>query len=94
VIFHGVMARACRVHRLPVNPVAKVEKPRLTAPGAIDVFGPEEIHALVRAAASEQDAAIFLAAAFISPLDLVGIGLLSSEDAQALHGAETRRQPP
>src|SRR5215211_4129541 len=64
VIFHGVMARACRVYRLPVNPVASVEKPRLAAPGGIDVFSPEEVHALVRAAASEQDAAIFLTAAF------------------------------
>jgi integrase len=64
VIFHGVMARACRVYGLPVNPVAKVEKPRLAAPGAIDVFSPEEVHALVRAATSEQDAAIYLTAAF------------------------------
>jgi uncharacterized membrane protein len=30
---------------------------------------------------------------FISPLDLVEIGLLSSEEAQELHDAETRRQP-
>jgi uncharacterized membrane protein len=30
---------------------------------------------------------------FISPLDLVGIGLLSSEEAQELHAAETSRQP-
>jgi uncharacterized membrane protein len=29
---------------------------------------------------------------FISPLDLVGIGLLSNEEAQELHAAETRRQ--
>src|SRR3954471_2903086 len=64
VIFHGVMARACRVYGLPVNPVANVEKPRLAAPGAIDVFSPEEVHALVRAGTSEQDAAIFLTAAF------------------------------
>jgi integrase len=64
VIFHGVMARACRVYRLPVNPVAKIEKPRLAAPGAIDVFSPDEVHALVRAAASEPDAAIFITAAF------------------------------
>ena len=64
VVFHGVMARACRVYGLPVNPVAAVEKPRLAPPGAIDVFSPEEVHALVRAAASEQDAAIFLTAAF------------------------------
>jgi hypothetical protein len=54
VIFHGVMARACRVYRLPVNPAANVEKPRLASPGAIDVFSPEEVHALVRAATSEQ----------------------------------------
>src|SRR3954454_17219165 len=64
VIFHGVMARACRVYGLPANPVASAEKPRLAAPGAIDVFSPEEVHALVRAATSEQDAAIFLTAAF------------------------------
>jgi hypothetical protein len=64
VIFHGVMERACLVYRLPMNPVGTVEKPRLAAPGAIDVFSPEEVHALVRAAASEQDAAIFLTAAF------------------------------
>ncbi len=30
---------------------------------------------------------------FISPLDLVGIGLVTSEEAQELHAAETRRQP-
>jgi integrase len=32
--------------------------------GDIDVFSPEEVWALVRATASEQDAAIFLTAAF------------------------------
>ena len=30
---------------------------------------------------------------FISPLDLVEIGLLSAEEAQQLHAAETSRQP-
>src|SRR5215217_7927012 len=30
---------------------------------------------------------------FISPLDLVEIGLVSSEEAQELHGAESRPQP-
>ncbi len=30
---------------------------------------------------------------FISPLDLIGIGLVTSEEAQELHAAETRRQP-
>src|SRR3954465_8964752 len=51
VIFHGVMAPACRVYGLPVNPVAKVEKPRLRAPGALDGFSPGGGHALGRAAA-------------------------------------------
>ena len=30
---------------------------------------------------------------FISPLDLVEIGLLSAEEAQELHAAETKHQP-
>jgi len=30
---------------------------------------------------------------FISPLDLVDIGLVSSEEAQALHNVESRPQP-
>jgi len=30
---------------------------------------------------------------FISPLDLVAIGLVSSEEAQEMHAAETSRQP-
>src|SRR4051794_27425508 len=38
VIFHGVMPRACRVYGLPVNPVARIEKQRLAARGAIAVF--------------------------------------------------------
>jgi integrase len=41
-----------------------VEKPPLGRSGDIDVFSPEEVWALVRAAASEQDAVVFLTAAF------------------------------
>jgi integrase len=63
-VLHGVMRRAQRVWRLPRNPVASLEKPTQRARSEIDVFSPEEIHALVRAAASEQDAAIYLTAAF------------------------------
>jgi len=61
----GVIKRAKRVWTLPRNPIADVEKP-VQSHAAIDleVFSPEEIHALVRAAESEQDAAIFLTAAF------------------------------
>jgi integrase len=63
-VFHGVMERARKLHHLPANPVADVEKPRTAAKTEIQVFSPEEVMALVRAAESEQDAAIFLTAAF------------------------------
>ena len=63
-VFHGLMKRATRVWRLPRNPLADVEKPVQVRSTEISVFSPEEIYALVRAAESEQDAAIFLTAAF------------------------------
>ena len=50
---------ACRPTRPP-----QVERLRERRPVDIDVFSPEEVWALVRAAASEQDGAIFLTAAF------------------------------
>lgn len=64
VILHGIFQRARKVYRLPVNPVSDVEKPPQTRSGDIEVFSPEEVLALVRAARSAQDAAIFLTAAF------------------------------
>ena len=64
VLLHGIFRRAKRVWGLRVNPVTDVEKPPLSHAGDIDVFSPEEVYALVRAAASEQDAAIYLTAAF------------------------------
>jgi integrase len=64
VLMHGIFQRARKVWGLPANPVADVEKPPLSRSGDIEVFSPEEVHALVRAAASRQDAALFLTAAF------------------------------
>jgi integrase len=64
VVMHGVFRRAQHIWGLPSNPVATVEKYRQNSSGNIDVFSPEEVLALVRAAASEQDAAIYLVAAF------------------------------
>jgi integrase len=64
VLMHGVFKRARKVYGLPTNPAAEVEKPPARHSGDIDVFTPEEVMALVRAAASEQDAAIYLTAAF------------------------------
>ncbi len=63
-LLHGVMARACKVYGLPTNPLAEIERHPVRIAGDIDVFSPEEVWALVRAAASEQDGAIFLTAAF------------------------------
>jgi integrase len=64
-VLHGVMERARKLHRLPSNPVADVEKPRTALRTEINVFSPEEVMALVRAADSEQDAALYLTAAFM-----------------------------
>jgi integrase len=63
-VLHGVMGRARRVWKLPRNPVTDVEKPVQTHRTDIDVFSPEDVMALVRAAASGQDGAIYLTAAF------------------------------
>jgi integrase len=64
VVMHGVMRRAGHVWGLTINPVAGVEKQRARSTGDLEVFSPEEVMALVRAASSEQDGAIFLTAAF------------------------------
>lgn len=61
---HGVLARAKRVYGLQVNAAAEVEKFPQRSSGDIQVFSPEEVWALVRAAGSEQDAAVYLTAAF------------------------------
>jgi integrase len=64
VILHGIFRRATRVWGLPRNPVADVERPRYRVSDDLDAFSPEEVWALVRAAGSEQDAALVLTAAF------------------------------
>jgi integrase len=64
ILLHGILKRARKVYGLPHNAAADVEKFPQRRSGDIDVFSPEEVRALVRAAESEQDAAIFLTAAF------------------------------
>jgi integrase len=63
VLLSGIFRRARKVWKLPHNPVADVE--RLAVPKRTDIafYSPEEVHALVRAAPDEQDAALFLTAA-------------------------------
>jgi integrase len=62
-LLNGIFRRARKVWKLPYNPVADIE--RLTVPKRTDLafYSPEEVHALARAAANEQDAAVFLTAA-------------------------------
>jgi integrase len=64
VLMHAIFRRAVKLYGLPVNPVANVDRFRVRSSGDIEVFSPEEIWSLVRAAVSEKDAAIFLTAAF------------------------------
>jgi integrase len=64
-ILGGIMERARKLYGLPSNPVRDVEKLRERYDATrFDFYSPEEVQALVRAAASEQDASIFLTAAF------------------------------
>ena len=64
VQMHGIFRRAQQVYNLEANPLSRVEKHPLRPSGDIEVFSPEEVWALVRTAASQTDAAIFLTAAF------------------------------
>ncbi len=56
---HGIFRRAQTVYGLALNPLARVEKHPQRRSSDIEVFSPEEVWALVRAASSEQDAAVF-----------------------------------
>ena len=64
IALHGILERARKIYGLTRNAAADVEKFPIRRSGDIEVFSPEEILALVRAAASEQDATIYLTAAF------------------------------
>jgi integrase len=64
VCLGSIFKRAMRVYGLPRNPADLVERPRVRRAAKIDVLRPEEVLALVRAAESDQDAAIFHTAAF------------------------------
>ena len=64
VLLHGILKRARKVWGIHLNAAAEVEKPPLKRSGDIQVFSPEEVWSLVRCAASERDAAIYLTASF------------------------------
>jgi|SRR5579875_1721629 len=64
VLLHAIFRRAVKLYGLSRNPLATVDRYRVRASGDIEVFSPEEIWALVRAASSEIDGTIYLTAAF------------------------------
>ena len=64
VLLHGIFRRAQSVYGLQLNPLALIEKHPQRSSGDIEVFSPGEVWALVRAATSGQDGAIYLTAAF------------------------------
>jgi integrase len=64
VCIGSIFKRAMKVYGLPRNPADLVERPRVRRAAKIDVLRPDEVLALVRAAESDQDAAIFHTAAF------------------------------
>jgi integrase len=64
VVLHGIFRRAMKVWGRPSNPAATVERPRYRVSDDLEAYSPEEVWALVRAAGSDQDAALYLAAAF------------------------------
>ena len=64
VLLHGIFRRAKKLWGLSADPVTDVEKPPLSHGGDLDVSRPRRCTPSSVAAASEQDAAIFLTAAF------------------------------
>ena len=64
VICHGIFKRAKRRKWIVANPAEDAERVTFTRSGDFAVLTPAEVEALARAAANEQDAAIFLTAAF------------------------------
>jgi integrase len=63
-LIHGVLKRAQRVYGLSANATAGVERQAARRSGDFDVLSAEEVEALVRAAASPQDAALYATAAY------------------------------
>jgi integrase len=63
-VLSGIFSRARKVWGLPINPAAELERHPGRNSGDIEVFSPEEFHALLRAAFDDRDAAIYATAAF------------------------------
>ena len=64
VLMFGVMKRAKRRGWVPTNPCEDVERVTVKRSGDFNVLSPVEVHAVARAAATPQDAALYTVAAF------------------------------
>lgn len=64
LVLHAIFKRAQRHWGLAVNPAAGIERQPVRRPSEFRVLSPEEVHALARAAADQQDAALYTTAAF------------------------------
>jgi hypothetical protein len=54
VLMHAIFGRAVKLHGVSPNPLANVDRYRVRRSGDIEVFSPEEVWSLVRAAASHR----------------------------------------
>jgi integrase len=64
IALHGIFERARRVWGLKENPLRDVDRQPIAPRVDIDVYSIEEVMALARAAGDEQDAAVYVTAAF------------------------------
>lgn len=64
VINYGILKRAKRRKWIPTNPAEDAERVTLTRSGDFNVLTPTEVHAVARAADDDQDAALFVVAAY------------------------------
>src|SRR5262245_43118159 len=63
-LIHGILKRAQRVYGLSANAAAGVERQPMRRSGDFDVLSGEEVEALIRAAGSPDDAALYANAAY------------------------------
>ena len=64
VLVHGILKRAPRAYGLPFNAASVVERQVVRRSGDFEVYSPEEVAALARAAASPHDGAMYVVAAY------------------------------
>lgn len=64
IVLNGIFKRAMKVYKLPANPMALVERPRVRHSSDINVLSASEVRALVCATSSELHRTLLLTAAF------------------------------